>query len=755
MENPEEVKPPQGGTAEVSPLKSALDVHVEKTPAEKALAQKSRYQRAREKQRQKGLVYDSKVEASEDEAIQILEDRGIKSGHIAQTVYELAVVAAEMLGLTPNKFYFQNGVEYTLASLVAKESRPLPEIEDAWYPGERIRVRDLHALWDFGLSWREQPDGKKISFQEFRNLRRMCITDTFRFGKEILGKDFHPEPHGRWAEELFVKKNPDLLPEVYDQEDIKKALAGQSDIHQRLLISARNSYKSSYNLIDLMSWVLCFGGDLRIAIISSTKPLSAGFLKLFRSYWTLKNPKAPTLFNQFFPEFMIAPDQGKATSFTSPCRQLDLIQPTLSSSSLDTEGQAGERGDIICFEDVAEITNSSTPDQREKTLQKFDMLRELLEPSGFLQVIGTPIASRVGDIPGDLYQTMLEREEEADEKRLLYMICPAWVVKPEIKKEPFDLTLTEDEVDLLFPSRLSFKYLKAKLRESAGQGFRIFRQQSLCQWIPDENSLLKVHFDEEVLRAHLRPASFFASFPVVKNVMTVDTATSVSKFADLSSICFGKIMKKDGDDICVVWDILADRLKTSELAIKIVDMIAKHSPNQVLIEQGPDSDSLYRFMTRNAMLRNVPIPQIIWKTTRSGGTPVRNKLGRIRALEPEIQSDRLWFNSTAGTWVDATFAEFVNCDGLTKSNSHRKDDRIDSIALLQHFMPKRITESGVKNEEQDKAEQEALAAERLRAWGRYIFGNSVEAPRPRPVEPDGPELNPFMRVGGGALRRRD
>jgi hypothetical protein len=73
--------------------------------------------------------YDSKSLPTEDEAVQILVDRGIRSGHIAETVYKLAMTASEMLSLIPNRFYFSNGVEQTLASYVAKSPQPLTEIE--------------------------------------------------------------------------------------------------------------------------------------------------------------------------------------------------------------------------------------------------------------------------------------------------------------------------------------------------------------------------------------------------------------------------------------------------------------------------------------------------------------------------------------------------------------------------------------------------------------------------------------------------
>jgi len=424
------------------------------------------------------------------------------------------------------------------------------------------------------MSWRTQPDGRQISFDEFRQLRRMCMVDTLGFGNKVLGKDFHREPHGRWSEELFVKKNPDLLPEKYSWEDVKQALAGQSEIHQRLLISSRSSYKSSFEICDLLSWVLAFGGDLRILCVSATRPLSRGFLKSFRDYWTYKIDE-PTLFNQLFPEFMLWPDElGSSTNFISPMRRLDLIQATYTPVSLDSEGLAGERCDLFVGEDLAEINNSSTPEQREKTLLKFDMLYELLEPFGFLQLVGTPISSGSGqgDDPGDIYSTLLAREAQRDEKRMLYQINPCWTVNSGVNKEPFDKSLTADEVTLLFPSRLTFPILMAKLQDNE----KVFRQQSLCSWVPDGDEGPKIHFEEDVLRKACYPSESAPKDGFV--VLTGDLALTSQRYSDFSALAAVRIAPaSNGKWQMVVLDVDFGRWKSTEIRAPHRD-VSKEAP---------------------------------------------------------------------------------------------------------------------------------------------------------------------------------
>jgi hypothetical protein len=690
-------------------------------------------------------VYNNRVEPGKKDAYKIFADRGIQNQHVIETCYELAIIAAEELKIPANAFLFRNGVQQALHSYDLSARQPLPEIEDVWYPGERIRLRDLQALWDFSTSWRVQTDGRKIGFQEWRDLRRMAMVDTYEFGRQILGKDFHPEPHGNWAKNLFVTKNCDLLPELYTQEDVKQALAGQSTFHQRLLISSRNSYKSTYNICDMISWVLCFGGDLRILMISATKPLSKGFAKLFRGYFTVKNARLPTLFNQLFPEHMTTPEEGNSLSYTSPMRQLDLIQPTLTSTSLETEGLAGERADLIVAEDLAEISNSSNPEQREKTLEKFDLACELLEPTGFLQVIGTPFA------PGDIYSTLLAREQERIkaglEPRLLHTICPAWTVNPGVKKEAYDKTLTAEEVTLLFPSRLTFPNLMAKLRDS----LKTFRQQSLCQWV-SENEEEKCTFDMDVIQDHLRPVAFFQDARVIKTCLIVDPALSTSGISDFTALLTMKIMQRsEGRDFAVCLNLELERLRQHEIALHILAEYKKHNHTHILVERTGQYEALQRELAMQAVRQKVTLPSVYWKPTVSAGISPKSKVMRIKNTNIPLNEGRLWF--TPGVWNDALFDQYSRFN-MMKSSGSKHDDGIDAVSLgLEAYLSRYLNDSTM-TDEQKKMEEETASQERLKAWSRHIFGENVGAPRPRHVEPE-PENNPFLRVGNGALRRRN
>jgi hypothetical protein len=677
--------------------------------------------------------YNSLVEINHKDAVEILTtELNVRNPHVADVLADLAEVAAVNNKFVFNEYLIRNGVQGQLLANAAKAQLDPIALDDVWLPGERIRQHELKMLWDFSTSWRKQPDGTSLSFERFKELRRMAMVDTFEFGRQILGLDFWPEPHGKWAKELFVTKNPDLLPENYTREDFKSAISAQSEIHSRILMASRSSYKSTYNLVDLLSWVLVLP-DIRILVCSATEPLSNGFLKAFRAYWTVKNPTEPTLFNQLFPEWMLEAGKTAVTSFTCPMRRLDIIQPTFKSVSLGTEGVAGERCDLLVTEDAAENTNSSTPEMRVKTLEKFDLLRELLEPApiGYLQMIGTPYSQgEGGDDPGDIYHAVLEREKRhainSDEPRLISIIQPAWTVNAGVKKTAYDKTLQESEVTLLFPQRLTFKVLMAKLEDSE----KTFRQQSLCSWVPDADAAMKIHFSEDDIRKHMRSAEFFQSWKKVQTILACDPGLSVTKFADRSAIVIADIMEWQSKYRFVIREIVAERWRNSELAMQIVSLVHKYHPTNCVVERTGQWEALQESIQKAAMMRSMVLPHIYFKPAVLAGSSQLGKASRVKNLQDPIARDLVWFQN--GGYIDDMMNEFLKYDG-SKSNTHRKDDIVDAISIgYMVYFPHHDVEVPA---EFKKAMKEAREdAQRQAQYERY-FG-PLNEPYVPPATPD-------------------
>src|SRR5258706_10933631 len=146
MNNEEEVKLPQGGTAEVC-LPEAAPVTPEPPSIHRVAAKKTpltpleRVHRYREREKKKKLkaayTYDSTLEPSKTEAKKILEVR-IQNNHVLDVVYESLLEASEKLGITANCFVFQNGVLMTLKSYEEKKAHLITETSDEPVSGELL-----------------------------------------------------------------------------------------------------------------------------------------------------------------------------------------------------------------------------------------------------------------------------------------------------------------------------------------------------------------------------------------------------------------------------------------------------------------------------------------------------------------------------------------------------------------------------------------------------------------------------------------
>jgi hypothetical protein len=263
-----------------------------------------RKQESRERQRQskqaESYKYNSANIPTKAEAIEVLGQR-IQNLHVIDVAYDLGVLAAERHGITANRFFWVNGLQQTLKSKDQRKEQPLELNHTEEVEGELTSRGDLFALWDYSISWREQ-----ITFEEFLHVRHICKTDAFELGL-ILGKDFHEKPHGAWRD-FFPKFQP-TLKSGYSQEEMKQWLDKQSVFKDRLLMASRNAYKSSWNVVWLLTAVLCCP-DIRLLLVSETSKLSKGFIRGFRNYWEVANKREPTRFQQLFPEHMIPAGDG-------------------------------------------------------------------------------------------------------------------------------------------------------------------------------------------------------------------------------------------------------------------------------------------------------------------------------------------------------------------------------------------------------------------------------------------------------------
>jgi hypothetical protein len=698
-------------------------------PGVKKSAWKPEYQKNRkDKKAKESFVFSSATEPNKAEAKRLLSER-IQNQHVLDFCYDLALNAAEQNGVSPNRFYFQNGYRKTIASLEAKAPQTLEAIPaDEEVEGEILYRADLYALFDYGF-WRH-PD---VSFEQWLADRRKFKSSAFEMSK-ILGKEDFGAKHEEWT--TFAPRwNPVGLRPGYTQKQALTWLDSQrsdteGDKKRYLLVASRNSMKSTWVRILGLCLTITLP-DAPILVVSETNKLSKKGMKELKGYLEMV-PNNPSLFQQYFGEFTIPPDSGQSLVYENPLAHLGMPQNSIEQSSMES-ANTGSRFWFAIFDDpISRDNGTRNEEQRAEAVSKHGSITKLRDPAGFYINVQTPwVADDLGDV-------MIQRNSEDDEHPLAVRIDPVFEMKPDVvtrysklkgvDADKFLLCLTENDINLNFLPKLNWRFVRDEMRSP--EGIRFFRSQYLCEWLHDEEGL-RVTFAEEDLRAHLRRTEFFGSQLGAQTHLVLDRAYSIQAWADYSALCVLKVMPVTARDgvkpktSCVVWDACVERMKESELVKKVVDFMEQYKPTSFTCEKDKGHEALDLAIRKLAMLRGVPLPYMRWTATNPGGSRTQlQKAKRIKKLESPLATDLLWFRSSGG-WTDIVFQQFCTMNGIFKDVNSKKIDAPDAISLgYEQFMPRTLMEPEDPESAQQKkqdAERE-FERERMRAAHAAHFG---------------------------------
>jgi hypothetical protein len=746
MSNEIEVTPLISGMEVVSPV--AVQPHRKGrgvdlsslTPEElkehkRAIDEKSRTKR-KEKTQQASFVYSSATEPTKAEAKDILAARGLKNPHVIDICYELALKAAEQTNVTPNRFLFQNGIAKTLASYDLKSPQLLEPVPEEPVVGQLSNHAELVCLHDFSIAWREDA----VDFQEFLRLRRLSKTDAFGLGK-LLEKDFEECCQGKWAE-FLPRFNPDTLPTNYTQKEMRMWLDSISPVKDYLLMASRNSMKSSFVLIWLLTLHLCCP-DARALLVSETQKLSSGFIRSYRNYWEVQ-PNSETMLQKLFPEYCIKPGEGSEMYFRSPMAHLNLIQPSASKSSAET-AETGGRAEVIIEDDIISNLTVGTDEQIQKSINVHSLLQKLREVLGsFTIVVGTPWA------PNDLYSHLL-KQAETDDEPMASLIDPIVEVKPNARHKltPTLLpTLTEEDVEsYLLPVRMPWRFVKKEI--AANPTFAL--SQNFCIFPLADDAELRCQFDHAELWHRVRLPSFFGAPITAQTVMSLDRAYSVSRYADFSCICIAVLQPVEGKQALVVKTVRMDRWRESDLVKNCVEMIEKHKPSIFVAEMDKGWEELAQSIRQTCVNKGIAPPYFRWKSIV---TTDKAAAKRAKGLELPLSDGRLWF--TSSDWTENCLTQMEKFDGIHNSNSHRKDDFVAALSLLfQELGPKYQEELSTEDAKQREQElEEEGARERRRHFYNAMFSGDPpkRAPQLIEAEPQQPRDERLKLFGRGPWR---
>jgi len=664
----------------------------------------------------------SPFELKHREAVAILEQRGLTNTHVIQFCAELAERAAKAHKIPFNSYLLTHGLRATLA----KEK--LTPVEKTEVEGEILYRPDLHALWDYGY-WRHL----EVTFEQWLETRLRLKSSAFALS-QLLGKSDFGDTHRAW-EKFLPRWNPIGLHPDYTQQQGLAWLDGQrsdtqGDKKRYLLIASRNSMKSTFARIHALCFTLCYP-DGPIMFVSETNKLSRKAMREFRGYLEMA-PNAPTEFQQLFGEYCVGTDDGSSLTYENPLAHLGLPQVACESSSMES-ANTGSRFTVCYFDDpISRDNGTANEDQKAAAVSKFGSISKLREPAGFVVNIQTPWAV------GDLGDVMMKQNESDEQRPLAVRIDPVFTIKDQAlgkitidtimgggidpPREKELLELTEDDVVLNFLPKLNWKFVRNEMRSP--EGLKFFRTQYLCEWVPDDEDLLRLQFDLDTLKSSLVTRDSLNQYADGETYLYADVAHSTSRYADRSVVAALRTFESHNDQKgFVVLAMKSGRWTGSELALEIAMMSRRHPDAKTCIMEKPMSHDLLRSEVERMNGKYGTAIQLYF--TQQPNTKDA-KMKKLKSLELAFTQGLI--RVVSDSFADELFAELQNLNGLTNTRK-KKDDRGDVLGLAATM----IIRPEIKGHEVDPQLAQQMEEELEREWRKQahynrMFGNQYVPP---------------------------
>lgn len=447
------------------------------------------------------------------------------------------------------------------------------------------------------------PKRKKlvVDADNLDDLRYRCQTDLFFLAHDVLGYDkLLPRVHQKCAN-FFVQKRPALPIEEQDEQKI------------RMFLYPRFSYKSTLNVADIIQWLACFP-DVIIFPITAGGKLGNAFVDEVQQHLTAApEGREPSILQQIFPELCVPQKDFLIGQYYHPARTVVRKEPSLFSL---TPGMniSGFHCHVMKEDDVVNNVNSKTLNGLVGTRRDLAVTRDMLDPDGYNDRVGTtysPLDANMQDL------------RIAQPGWIQLLRAPAWSVKPtsrwKLKDHPIDRPLPEEDYDFLFPEKLSYRYLCAKMIEN----FANF----CAQYLLDPQGASGVTFTDEILAAATIPAASIRPYGKASMVWVL-RGDSVAGVVGLS----------DDDKISIV-DLVEGRFLPSQLVTKIVKTAQRWG-----IEQGQllkTSEAVSAEMDIRAAAHRAGFPLAM---TMIDDQPVAAVMSSVKSLESLMSSRRLLFS---------------------------------------------------------------------------------------------------------------
>lgn len=517
----------------------------------------------------------------------------------------------------------------------------------------------------------KREDGTPLSDDELTQiaaLRHRCRTDHFYLGNHILDFTFQEDVHRALFDAML-------------QKDPTKPLHAQDTIRRRLILWARQHYKTSAEVVEIVQLILCFP-NITILIVSGKQGLAQEILGMAKDAFEANEKLA-----KLFPEYC-GKKLGNQSRFSVRCRKVagNVRGGTVNISSAKST-KSGVHADVLFLDDLQHDQNYQTADLIAKAHKAYVAFSgPIMKDGGLLYVLGTRYVNM--DIYGQILETITLKGMAPLKVHKTYQITPTWTEANHISADGHWLVSVRscwkkyvnqlgvvDKVELLFPKREDKKSGEPKgfTLENLLQILRDDPVHFTCQYENNPNPGGMQLFTEELWEE----CSVIAQqLPERGPIVCIwDLAWSLKLKQDRT---VGIAVRIGPDRRAYVIDAIVGRYDPTTLVKWVVILANRHKANKVYVEESPGAKllipSINYFCHINKM-RGIPLEFI-----GLGRGEKAMKDIRIHALQPMMNAGKILFFSGMENFEEIR-QEFVNYPTAPH------DDCPDAVSRLIDLLP--------------------------------------------------------------------
>src|SRR5580704_14055435 len=441
--------------------------------------------------------------------------------------------------------------------------------------------------------------------------------DLYFFCHDILGyRDMLPRVHQQVCD-------------VYGPVDPAKPFEAQDQIHNYLILDPRGEFKTSISIgKSLQNWVNF--PEVATLRMSGIETLVKRTIQETRSQ-LLTNSTLPELYPESVPwsdkkgEQGLAPsDFGTAYGLTHPMRKNPRREPTLTISTLESV-KAGSHYEWLCGDDLVHEKNYQTRDLLQKTVDDWDLARNLLNPNGYRELCGTRYDW------SDLYGKIIE----TNKGQWRIHVRPIWTDDLRFAlANGFHIPETYMPGDMLYlhPERWTLK----ELLEIQNDNPYLFNCQRLNNPIPATAD----NFPEpEMIRRTIKREKYPDT-----GLMNVVMGWKFDLIDPEAEPVVGVVGGWDGKGRLFVIDLVMGRFKPSQIIELMINFWQKWPIWRMVLADNRKERLLEAGLTSRLRMLKLSFP-IDWVKFGGNDDTEDAVISYVLGLEPLLRENQLWFHA--------------------------------------------------------------------------------------------------------------